>query len=465
VLAIATPEVLAIIESSLATYEEFRTIRWLLLPEPAADAASRWKPPDIQQDSLALLQYTSGSTAVPKGVMVSHGNLISNSEQSRRCFKLDPEARGVSWLPPYHDMGLMGCLLQPVYTGFPVYLLTPLSFLQRPLRWLQAISKFRATISGAPDFAYSLCVRRIGIEERNALDLGCWKVAFNGAEPIRSQTMERFAAAFSASGFDRNAFSPCYGLAEATLQVSGQYRQPHSVSLSWSALESNRVCPVEDASADDTAVFVGCGRADEHVAIVSPHSLNRCAAGSIGEIWVRGPNVARGYWNRPEESEQTFRAYIADSGEGPFLRTGDLGFIADGQLFVTGRIKDLIIIAGRNHYPQDIERTAEDSHPSIRPSGCAAFTIHIDGEEHLVIAAELEKRALEDDITAVSYAIKRAVAESHDLQVRQVVTVRAGAVPKTSSGKIQRHACRAAFLAGGLEKLGDHNHRGAPIQT
>jgi acyl-CoA synthetase (AMP-forming)/AMP-acid ligase II len=439
-IGLVTPDILGLLERLFPACEELRKVRWLNLPNLTGDAAAKWKPIDIQRDSLALLQYTSGSTAEPKGVMVSHGNLLSNSEQIRRCFKLRPETRAVAWLPPYHDMGLMGGLLQPVYTGFRAYLMTPLSFLQRPVRWLQAISKFRADISGGPNFAYGLCVRRIGAEERNDLDLSCWKVAFNGAEPVHQQTLEQFAAAFSPYGFDPDGFSPCYGLAEATLLVSGQYRTPHSVSLAGTAVTA-------------------CGQVDEHVAIVSPDSLNRCAAGSTGEIWVSGPHAGRGYWNRPDETERTFKAYIADTREGPFLRTGDLGFVTGGQLFVTGRLKDLIIIAGRNHYPQDIERTVEASHPALRPSACAAFTFSADGEEHLVIAAELERRPYsqagdtEEYATAVSRAVRRAVAEGHDVQVHNVLPLKAGSIPKTSSGKIQRHACRDAFLAGGLELL------------
>jgi acyl-CoA synthetase (AMP-forming)/AMP-acid ligase II len=458
-IGLVAPDILALIERQLSSCEELRSVQWLIVPNAGEDGAANWKPPDIHRDTVALLQYTSGSTSTPKGVMVTHGNLIANSERSGRAFRLRPDITGVSWLPPYHDMGLMGGLLQPVYTGFSAYFLTPFSFLQRPVRWLQAISKFRATVSGGPDFAYGLCVRRIGVDETKDLDLSCWKVAFNGAEPIRSETLNQFASAFSSSGFDADAFSPCYGLAEATLMVSGQYRNAHSVLLSRNALQENRASRIEDPGSDDAVAFVASGPVDEHVAIASPVSLDRCGDGSIGEIWVSGPNVGTGYWKRPEESEQTFNAYLSDSREGPFLRTGDLGFIVDGELFVTGRIKDLIIIAGRNHYPQDIESTAERSHPSIRTSGCAAFTIDADGAEQLVIAAELEKRPqsqaaeIADEIAAVSRAIKRAVAEEHDIQVREIVALKSGALPKTSSGKIQRRACRAAFLDNTLLRL------------
>lgn len=444
-------------------------------------------------DTLAFLQYTSGSTGTPKGVMLTHSNLLHNSALIHRCFEHTPHSQGVIWLPPYHDMGLIGGILQPLYGGFPVTLMSPLVFLQRPFVWLQTISQTRATTSGVPNFAYDFCVRKITPEQRAILDLSSWEVAFCGAEPVRADTLDRFTVTFKSCGFRREAFYLCYGLAEATLMVSGGLKAalPTIYTVQGPALKRNRVVM---ASAEDADVWklIGCGQSppDQKVVIVDPESLIQCPPAQVGEIWISGPGVASGYWNRPEETKQTFGAYLADTGEGPFLRTGDLGFLKDGELFVTGRLKDLIIIGGRNHYPQDIERTVEQSHPSLRPGCCVAFSIDVEGEEQLVVAAEVERHyqptyrqptnkrkdsveqnrlpdrngveigqssKLEDrlllDVDAVVRAIRQAVAEQHELQVYTVVLLKINSIPKTSSGKIQRQACRTEFLTNSLSML------------
>ncbi|MBP1776754.1 MAG: non-ribosomal peptide synthetase, partial [candidate division NC10 bacterium] len=360
--------------------------------------------------------------------------------------------------------------------GGPCYLMPPVSFLMRPIRWLRAISRYRATISGGPNFAYDLCIRRITPEQRDTLDLRSWDVAYNGAEPIRPETMNRFAALFAPSGFRPTAFHPCYGLAEATLLVSGGSLNPGMFqTVQINSYEKNRVVP---ASAADQKVrtLVASGHAldDTKLAIVDPDSLTTCAADEVGEIWVSGPSVTKGYWNRPEETERICRAYLKDTGEGPFLRTGDLGFLKDGELFVTGRLKDLIIVSGRNLYPQDIELTAGQSHPALGPASCAAFSVDTDGEERLIITAEVDSRyhttarhspegkavshangRLPLDVDGVVRAVRKAVAEEHDVRVHTVVLLRPGRIPKTTSGKVQRGACRAQFLNGTLEKLGD----------
>jgi len=370
--------------------------------------------------------------------MVSHGNLLHNEEMIRRAFGQSADSVIVGWLPLYHDMGLIGNVLQPLYLGARCVLQAPATFLQRPLSWLAAISRYRATTSGAPNFAYDLCVRKIGEEQRAGLDLASWEVAFNGAEPVRPDTLDRFAAAFAPQGFRRNAFYPCYGLAEATLFVSGGGKGAPPVVV-----------------AEGARGLVGCGRPwmDQRLAVVDPESGRLASDGQEGELWISGPSVAQGYWRQPEATERDFRARLAgdltDTGEGLFLRTGDLGFLRGGELFVTGRIKDLIIIRGRNLYPQDVERTAEESHAALRPGCGAAFAVEGDGEERLVVVQELDPHR-RDEAGAALEALRRAVAEEHEVMLHQAVLVRAGTIPKTSSGKIQRHAARAAFLAGTL---------------
>ncbi len=453
----ARPAVVLTVSSLLPLAERLREgtrAPWLATDDIAPDRAEAWNDPNVNAETLAFLQYTSGSTSLPKGVMLTHGNLLYNSALISECFGHTPESRGVIWLPPYHDMGLIGGVLQPLFAGFPCALMSPVAFLQRPFLWLQAISRFRATTSGGPDFAYDLCVRRISPEQRATLDLSTWDVAFNGAEPIRAQALERFAGAFESCGFRRAAFYPCYGLAESTLIVSGGDKRAPAMLRTFAAEPLARRRVVEAGAADSGArTLVGCGHAmrDHEIAIVDPDTRLRCAPGQVGEIWVSGPSVARGYWNRPEETAQMFQAQLADDGSGPYLRTGDLGFLHEGELFIAGRIKDLIIIAGRNVYPQDIENTVEQSHPSLRPGCGAAFSVSDDAQERLVVVHEVERHGT--DLDGVSRAIRRAVAELHDVQVHSVVLLKTGQIPKTSSGKIQRHACRAAFLAGSLEPL------------
>jgi acyl-CoA synthetase (AMP-forming)/AMP-acid ligase II len=337
--------------------------------------------------------------------------------------------------------------------------MSPISFLKKPLRWLEAISRYRATTSGGPDFAYDLACRRISPEQRASLDLSSWEVAFSGAEPIRAQTLERFANYFSPCGFRREAFYPCYGMAETTLIVSGGLKtEPPIVrSIKTGELEKNRVVSTTEEE-ENSRFIVGCGRIwlNQKIIIVDPESLTLCEPDQVGEIWVSSDSVAQGYWKQPEQTKQTFQGYLRDRDEGPFLRTGDLGFLQDGELFITGRIKDLMIIQGRNHYPQDIEITVEQSHPSLRPNSGAAFTIEFAEQEKLVIAHEVERSYLRKlNPNEVIGAIRRAVAEEHDLQVYVVLLLKIGGIPQTSSGKIQRHACREKFLAGSLDVVAD----------
>lgn len=418
-----------------------------------------WQEPTIDGDTLAFIQYTSGSTGMPKGVMLTHRNLLYNVWLMYRDFKLTQECRGVTWLPLYHDMGLIGSILDTIYVGLETQIMSPVAFLQRPIRWLQVISDTRATHSGAPNFAYDLCVRKVTAEQKARLDLSSWQLAFNGAETIRPETLERFVETFGPCGFRREAFYPCYGLAEATLMVTGRHKSvlPVVRTFQATALEHNRVVIAETAASPESShTFVSCGQAGEgqKVVIVNPESLTQCLPDQIGEIWVCGPSVSQGYWQQPEETERTFHAYLADTGEGPFLRTGDLGFFQEDELFVTGRLKDLIIIRGRNHYPQDIELTVEQCHPALRPGCGVAFSLDVLSEERLVIVQEVDRQYRNLNVDEVVTHIRQAVAEQHELKVYAVVLVKMGSIPKTSSGKLQRRACREAFRAQSLDVVG-----------
>jgi len=445
-VVLTTSRVLTSIKDQFAEVPELAGARWLTTDNVAGELAEEWWPTRLEPGALAYLQYTSGSTSSPKGVMVSHGNLWHGQRMIRDSFGHSSDSVFVGWLPHYHDMGLVGNILQPLFLGCPCVLMSPLLFLQRPFRWLRAVSRYRGTTSGGPNFAYDLCIRKISPAQRSDLDLRSWRVAFNGAEPVRAETLERFSAAFAPHGFDRHAFHPVYGLAEATLLAAGGRNGSRGVTVM--------------AAAPEGPVFVSCGQPPrgEEVVIAEPETGVRTPAGGVGEVWLSGPNVARGYWNQPEETKRTFRASLADTGEGPFARTGDLGFMSDGQLFVTGRLKDLIIIRGQNYYPQDIEWTVQESHPSLRPWCCAAFSVPVDGEERLVVVAEVEPRHRPVDVEALVGTIREAVSEQYGLHLHAVRLVEAATIPKTSSGKIQRHACRAGFLAGTLGANGDVSH-------
>jgi 8-amino-7-oxononanoate synthase len=456
-VALTTDSVLERIGALIEQTPDLKALRWLSTDRPAHGAdrsyEARWRRPPITGETLAFLQYTSGSTGTPKGVMLSHANLLHNSAVIAYAFEHTRSSSGVFWLPSYHDMGLVGGILQPLYIGRPNILMPPMAFIQKPIRWLRAISRYRATTSGGPDFAFDLCVRKVTAEERETLDLSSWTVAFSGGEPVRAETLARFAEAFEPCGFRPEAFYPCYGMAEATLLVSGGHKTARPIVGRFDdrTLGADRAVPT--ASGDDGArELVSCGAAmpDQRTVIVDAIQLTRVPDGEVGEIWVSGPSVAQGYWERSDESDQTFRARLRDTGEGPFLRTGDLGFMHDGELFVTGRLKDLVIVHGRNHYPQDIEATVARSHPGLRAGWSAAFTVGEGPEQKLVIVLELERHQ-RAEAAQVFGEIRRDLGREHELVVDSIVLVRAGSIPRTSSGKIQRHACRDAFLAPSLD--------------
>ena len=459
---------------------------------PSSDA---WTQPTLGPSALAFIQYTSGSTGTPKGVMLTHGNLLANEETLRTWLQITSSDVFVGWLPLFHDMGLMAHVILPIYAGCRSVVMSPTDFLARPFRWLKAMSRYRATFCAAPNFAFDLCSRKVTAEERATLDLSSWRVAINGAEPVRADTLERFARLFAPQGLMPSVAHPGYGLAEATLVVSGKLPSsalPVVAHFDSAMLEKRRVIEVPP-NAPSARALVACGPAlDQRLEIVEPDTRVPCQPGQIGEIWVSGASIGQGYWNRPEETERTFRARLASGSENEtFLRTGDLGFIHEGQLVIAGRLKDLIIVRGRNYYPQDIERTVEESYPSLRKGCCAAFANTVNGEERLVVVVEVERRyrpdrrlssrpPLTSDRRAsgdrrkslppelgqidgegvvpflpesVIASIRSAVSELHELQVEAVVLLKARSIPKTSSGKIQRAACKAGYLDGTLEEL------------
>ncbi len=455
-VALTTVEILAGVRQQLGGGFGARVEGWMATDGLDGSTADSWRMPSLGTDTLAFLQYTSGSTSMPKGVMVSHGNLVANERMIQRAFVHDEDSTFVGWLPMFHDMGLIGNVIQPLYIGAPSILMSPLAFVQEPIRWLRAITKYEARTSGAPNFAYDLCVAKTAPEDREGLDLSSWTLAFNGSEPVRQDTLDRFVAAFEPFGFRRETFYPCYGLAEATLLVSGPVKSEAPVVRSFEAagLEQRRAVPT--ANDDESGrLLVGCGRTwvDQTIVIADPETSERSSDGQIGEIWISGPNVTQGYWDQKEATAETFGAHLADTGEGPFLRTGDLGFFHDGELFISGRIKDLIIVRGRNHFPQDIELTAESSHPILRPGCGAAFSIEVDGEERLAVVQEVGRKFSSTDLDEVVGAIRLAVTKNHELGTHAVVLIKPGHIAKTSSGKIQRYVCRQRYLAGALDPL------------
>ncbi len=417
----------------------------------ADDLGEGWRAPNVVPDDVAFIQYTSGSTSEPKGVMISHRNMLHTVEDLARCVAYREWERLLIWLPTFHDMGLICGLVIPLYKGLPMYLMSPLAFLQRPLRWWQAVSDLKITQTVGPNFSYDLSVRKSTPDKRAMLCLEQLRIAGTVAEPIHRATIETFSEAFAPAGFRREMFQSGYGLAESTLKVTGGF--VHWVNVCCDALKENRVEVVPENTANSQSI-ISCGTTDmgAHLCIVDPETLRLCAPGQVGEIWVKGPAVARGYWNRPEISEQIFNARIADTGDGPFLRTGDLGFLHEGELYVTGRIKDLIILDGVNIYPQDIEWTVQKAHKAVRPGCCAVFSIERDNREHVVVATEISPHSDSDsDLNQIAAEIRQGVSQSHQIGLHDVVFIKSGSVPKTSSGKIQRHAARNRYLEGSFE--------------
>lgn len=453
--------------------ETVSAMHWMATDELSTADASRWTAPSNDPEQLAFLQYTSGSTSDPKGVMVSHGNLLANLEAIRQSFGIEVDhsgreqiATGVFWLPAYHDMGLIGGILTPLFVGGRSVLMSPASFLQKPMRWLEAIDEHRANISGAPNFAYEYCVKRTTSEQRAELDFSSWQLAFCGAEPIRAETVRQFTEAFSISKFRADAFYPCYGLAENTLLAAGSAhrREPTILRVDRAALAAGKVQVAYNGSSDSIQELVGCGTAaaGHRVEITHPLTGDMCPENVVGEIVLQGPSKAKGYFGRAEEINRNFHTRVRGI-EGEFLSTGDLGFFHDGELFVTGRLKDVIIIRGRNHYPQDIEATAENAHTSLMPG--AAFSITAKDDERLVVVNQIDRQLDKQEYPAVVSAVRQAVAEQHELDVYAVVLIRQSSLPITSSGKVQRSLTRDQYMEGNLRVVHQWQAPKRPTQS
>jgi len=432
---------------------------WLTTDAALEGNPDQWQTPDLTGDHLAFLQFTSGSTGKPKGVCVSHRAILQNQRMIQDAFGHDTSSVGVGWLPLFHDMGLIGNVLQPLYLGSYSVLMSPLDFVQKPVRWLQAVSRYGATTSGGPNFAYDLLCDRITPEQRAELDLSRWQVAFSGAEPVLAQTIERFSNTFADCGFRSTAFYPCYGMAEATLLISGGEagQAPICCTVDDAALEQNRVQLIKDETEAQGRSLISCGkpRLDGRIVIADPQTGRQCAPDEVGEIWVAGSGMGTGYWNMPEMSDRTFRAHL-DSGEGPFLRTGDLGFLHKGNLFITGRLNDVLVFWGLNHYPQHIEQTVTACHPGFRPNGAAAFSVEVNGSQRLVVAQEVERQFCNKlTLTEVVEPLRWQVFQEHFIDLYGIVLLKPGGLPRTSSGKIQRQRCREQFVAGGWEPLAE----------
>ena len=415
-----------------------------------------WVMPPVDGDTLAFLQYTSGSTGNPKGAMLTHGNLMANLDQLQWTFRMYDEPTTVGWLPLHHDMGLIAMLLEGLYDGGKVVFLSPLNFIQRPMRWMRAITKYRGNAALGPDFGFRLVAGAAQPEDVAQLELAQLHSVYNGAEPVRADTLAYFTRVFAPAGFKPEHHYPCYGMAEACVLVSGWHpgRPPVVVNFDGAELEQHRLVEV-DADHPNARPLVGCGVPPKNldVAIAHPDTGARVGPDEVGEIWIAGPNIAAGYWEKPEINAESFGARTTD-GAGPYYRTGDLGFLRDDVLYICGRLKDLVIIDGRNHYPQDIERTVEDAHAKLRSGGGAAFSIEVDGIERLVVVNEVDRRARDLDVEEVVRAIRGAVSIAHEVTPYQVVLLKAGGLPKTSSGKVQRRACREQLKRGDLQVVG-----------
>lgn len=454
--ALATAETQSKIKAAIDELAEGRDLQWIRTDEEddGAGRADSWDVPDIDPGAIAMVQYTSGSTTTPKGAALTHRNLLHNMESIRRVWDGDDTAISVFWLPSHHDMGLIGGVLSMLYVGCTTHLMSPSSFVKRPMRWLEALSRHRATFTAAPNFAYHLCVEHSTAEQRAALDLSNLATAMNGAEPVQATTLKQFAEAFAPAGFRPEAFCPVYGLAEATLLVSGgsDAELPVVAHVDRTGLQSDRVVDARPGL-PSTVTLVGCGqpRGGQQVVVVDPVTHRPCGTDEVGEIWIAGPSVGWGYWARPEETAQTFSAVLPETSAGPFLRTGDLGFLRAGELFITGRCKDLVVIRGGNYYPNDIERTVQECHPVLVSGRGAVFAITpgLGAVEQLVVVQEVDQqRDPAVDLAEVAATVRNAVAERYGLEPNAVLLVPHVSIPTTSSGKIQRSQCRRQFLDG-----------------
>lgn len=456
--ALTTESILGLIEEVKDEFPEFDSIKWVDTEKINLEWAEKWQDPDIDKDQIAYLQYTSGSTATPKGVMLTHFNLMHHCGYLKEACGYDENSVSITWMPYFHDYGLVEGMMVPLYNGHPCYLMSPFSFVKRPIQWLKNFGKYKGTHSQAPNFAYDLCVRRFRPKkDAEGLDLSTWQQAGNAAEPINPEVMLKFLDTFSPYGFQWETFAPAYGLAEYTLLASSKPKgtKPVFLKLETSEIEQDRIVEAPDDKEEGVRIFPSCGRkvCDTNIKIVDPDSLIALPEDRVGEIWLSDPSMATGYWQREDATEETFRAYIKDTNEGPFLRTGDLGFYYQGELYITGRIKDLIIIRGTNHYPQDIEWTVQSLSESLRPDYGAAFSVTANGEERLVMVQEVERKAQINNPDELIADIRQEIAEQHEIMPYGIVLAKGGTVLKTASGKIQRRACKQNFLTNNINAV------------
>lgn len=451
-LILSTGTIQHSLEAIFAQHEYLKSIDWLAVdqcPEQSA-AAITW--PKINADDIAFLQYTSGSTSDPKGVQISHRNLLANQAMIKHDFQHSSSSVMVGWLPLFHDMGLIGNVLQPMYVGYPVYLMSPLAFLQKPVRWLQAISQYRATTSGAPDFAYKYCAEKINDNQLSGIDLSSWRVAFNGAEPVKANTLSTFYNNFSAIGFAEKAFYPCYGMAEATLFICGADvdEKPRTIQAERAELQlGTNVRAYETSDAPTQTVLVSSGRlhSDENLLIVNPETFEPADNGTIGEIWIYGQHVSSGYWNNPNANSDFHNAYLATDKkrQKAYFRTGDLGCSINHQLYVTGRVKELIIVNGQNHYPHDLLDTVKQSNQALYSGNGAVFSFADKDQENIVVLHEVKPKQAYNFPQLIS-DICQQVSQVHGLTLHDIILTKPGSIPKTSSGKIKLHSCKKDYL-------------------
>ena len=458
-LVLTTPEYKKAFAESADQFPDFAALQWVTRDSLHATSGLSWQPRQVRPEDVAFIQYTSGSTNIPKGVIISFRN-FSHNMHALHATRINEYTRDdsviLTWTPLFHDMGLLiGVFLAPMFRT-PSILMSPIQFMTNPLLWLRAVQKYKATASGGPNFAYELCVNKIPLEKCEGLDLSSWKIAYNSAEPVRAETMTRFAEKFAPFGFNPRALTPCYGMAETTLVISYYNGEPKIIThrIRRDQFEQGKVIPTDSNDPKEYVEAVSSGKpvVDYRLAIVNPHTRQRCAPDEVGEIWVRGDSVGEGYWNRPEETTHTFGAHIEGTDEGPFLRTGDLGFIHEDHLYVTGRLKDLVIVRGRNYYPQDVELTVEKTHPILRQGGGATFAVKANGVEQLVAVQEVQRREAEGvDWNELLKQIRANIAREHGIRAYAVVLIRKSSLPKTSSGKIMRSETRRKFLENELE--------------